>query len=80
MAKANKKLVKSGECNGCGICVTVCPTNTKQEKADDFNPNTAKLAIYVSNGGAVIDSETCSACGICTRNCPVGSLAVVETA
>ena len=76
MAK-DKKLVQSGNCNGCGICVTVCPTNTKLSKAEDFDINTSKLAISVTNGAAAVDYKTCIACGICTRNCPVGSLAMV---
>ncbi|MDD5474619.1 MAG: 4Fe-4S binding protein [Candidatus Methanoperedens sp.] len=76
MAK-DKKLVQSENCNGCGICVTVCPTNIKLGKAEDFNVDTAKLAITVSNGAAVIDSNACIACGICSKNCPVGSLAIV---
>ncbi len=77
MAK-DKKLAQSENCNGCGICVTVCPTNTKLSKAEDFNIDNAKLAIYVSNGSAVIDYEACIACGICSKNCPVGSLAMVQ--
>jgi len=76
MAK-DKKLVQSENCNGCGICVTVCPTNTKMSKSEDFDINKAKLAIHVTNGSAVIDYGACIACGICTRNCPVGSLAIV---
>ncbi len=76
MAK-DKKLVQSLNCNGCGICVTVCPTNIKLSKAEDFDVDKAKLAIFVTNGEAVIDSNTCIVCGICTRNCPVGSLAIV---
>jgi len=77
MAK-DKKLVQSDICNGCGICVTVCPTNTKMSKAEDFNVDTAKLAIFVSNGLAIVDYDSCIACGICTKNCPVGSLAMVQ--
>ena len=77
MAK-DKKLVQSGKCNGCGICVSVCPTNTKLSKAEDFNIDNAILAIHVSNGTAVVDYGTCIACGICTKNCPVGSLAMVQ--
>ncbi len=77
MAK-DKKLVLSGNCNGCGVCVAVCPTNTKLSKAEDFDINTAKLAIHVSNGAASIDYDVCIACGICTRNCPVGALEIVK--
>ena len=76
MAK-DKKLNQTGNCNGCGICVTVCPTNIKLSKSDDYNVDTAKLAIHVSNGLAVVESQTCIACGICTKNCPVGSLVIV---
>ncbi len=76
MAK-DKKLVQSGDCNGCGICVTVCPTNTKLSKDENLDLNNAKFAIYVSNGVAVVDYGTCIACGICTRNCPVGSLEMI---
>ncbi|MFA4936220.1 MAG: 4Fe-4S dicluster domain-containing protein [Candidatus Methanoperedens sp.] len=76
MAK-DKKLVQSLICNGCGICVTVCPTNIKLSKAEDFDVDKAKLAISVSNGVAIIYPDTCIVCGICIRNCPVGSLAIV---
>lgn len=76
MAK-DKKLVQSENCNGCGICVTVCPTNIKLSKAEDFDINNAKLAIGVTNGAALIDYDACIACGICSKNCPVGSLAIV---
>ena len=76
MAK-DKKLVISGNCNGCGICVTVCPTNTKMSKTEDFDINTAKLAIGVDNGVAFVDYDACIACGLCVRNCPVGTLEMV---
>lgn len=77
MAK-DKKLVQSGNCSGCGICVTVCPTNTKLSKAEDFDIDTANLAIHVTNGVAKVDSTACIVCGICTKNCPSGSLAIVQ--
>ncbi len=76
MAK-DKKLMQSDICNGCGICVSVCPQNMKLSKADDFDVNKAKLAIAVTMGAAVIDQNVCIACGICTRNCPVSSLTIV---
>lgn len=76
MAK-DKKLTQSDICNGCGICVSVCPTNIKLGKAGDFDINNAKLAISVTNGAAIINYDACIACGICTRNCPVSSLTIV---
>ena len=77
MAKEDKKLVLSEEdCIGCGICVTVCPTNIKQEKDINFDVDTEPRAIAVDNGQAVINDDLCIACGICTKNCPVDSLTI----
>ena len=77
MAKEDKRLVLEKEdCIGCGICVTVCPTNIKQEKDINFNVDTEPRAIAVDNGQAVINDELCIACGICAKNCPVDSLTI----
>ncbi len=77
MAKKDKRLVLAEEdCIGCGICVTVCPTNIKQEKDINFDVDIEPRAIAVDNGMAAINYELCKACGICTRNCPVNSLTV----
>ena len=80
MAKANKKIVQSDKCTGCGICDSVCPINTKLEKKDEFDHDSAKLAIRVRNGQAIVDDEICISCGSCVRNCPVESLSIVEIA
>lgn len=78
MAKNDtKKLINEDSCIGCGICVSVCTINTKLSKADDFNPDTADLAIVINNGAAVI-GDSCITCGICLKTCPIGSLSVVE--
>ncbi|MDD2438723.1 MAG: 4Fe-4S dicluster domain-containing protein [Methanosarcinaceae archaeon] len=77
-AKKNKKIVQSEKCIGCGVCVSVCPINTKLEKKEDFEPEKAELAIRVVNGKAVIEEEFCIRCGACARICPVESLSVVE--
>jgi 4Fe-4S ferredoxin len=77
MAKEDKRLVLAeADCIGCGICVTVCPTNIKQEKDINFDVDAEPRAIAVDNGQAVIDYDLCKACGICTRNCPVNSLTI----
>ncbi len=77
MAKEDKKLVLEKEdCIGCGICVTVCPTNIKQEKDINFDVDSEPRAIAVDNGQAIINDDLCIACGICTRNCPVDSLTI----
>ena len=81
MAKAdkkNKKIVQSEKCIGCGICYSVCPVNAKLIKNDDFDPDTADLALRVIDGKAVIDDEFCVRCGACSKICPVESLTVIE--
>ncbi|MGP8321143.1 MAG: 4Fe-4S dicluster domain-containing protein [Methanosarcinaceae archaeon] len=80
MAKENKKIVQSEICIGCGICDSVCPINTKLAKKDDFNHDTAKLAIRVRDGSAIVNEDTCIACGSCVRSCPVESLSIVVVA
>ncbi|AKB73703.1 Ferredoxin [Methanosarcina lacustris Z-7289] len=81
MAKAdkkNKQIVQSEKCIGCGICYTVCPVNAKLMKNDDFDPETAELAIRIIDGMAIISDEVCIRCGACSRICPVESLTIVE--
>jgi 4Fe-4S ferredoxin len=76
--KKNKKIVQSKKCVGCGICYSVCPVNAKIVKSDDFDPDTAELAIKIINGMAVIDDEICVRCGACSKICPIESLKIVE--
>ncbi|MCS3923090.1 indolepyruvate ferredoxin oxidoreductase subunit alpha [Methanosalsum natronophilum] len=80
MAKKNKRVEQAEEiCIGCGICVSICPVNNKVEKKnDDFNPDTAKLAIKVYSGKAFVDQDTCIKCGSCVKICPVDSLSLIE--
>lgn len=81
MAKAdkkNRKIVQSEKCIGCGICYSVCPVNVKIMKSDEFDPETAELAIRIIDGVAVINDEACIRCAACSKICPVESLAVIE--
>lgn len=76
--KKNKKIVQSKKCIGCGICYSVCPVNIKAMKSDDFDPDTAELAIRIINGVAILNDESCIRCGACSRTCPIESLKIVE--
>ena len=81
MAKAdkkNKKRVRSKKCIGCEICYSVCPVNTKAMKSDDFDPDTAELAIQIINGMAILNDKVCIRCGACSKTCPIESLKIVE--
>ena len=81
MAKADKKskkIVQSKKCVGCGICASVCPVNAKLMKSEDFDPETAELAIRILDGVAIISDEICVRCGACSKICPVESLTVVD--
>lgn len=55
--------VKQERCNGCGECVSVCPSN----------------AFHLEGGRAVIDEALCAGCQVCVDTCPRGAIVVVET-
>ena len=48
-------------CNGCGICVDVCPHEVFE---------------IVEKKARIIDRDACMECGACALNCSVGSLTV----
>ena len=48
-------------CNGCGMCVSVCPHGV----------------FHIENGKAkVMDRDACMECGACARNCPSEAVTV----
>lgn len=53
------------KCNGCGICVTLCPT-----KALQLGP-VIEIATGLDAPPVLIDLEACVFCGMCAAFCPV---------
>jgi 4Fe-4S ferredoxin len=47
-------------------------------KSDDFDPDTAELAIQIINGMAILNDKVCIRCGACSKTCPIESLKIVE--
>ncbi len=61
----NKKVttvINADKCNGCGLCLTVCPCQT----------------ISIKNGKAVITGKESLGCGHCEAICPQGAIKVEE--
>lgn len=50
--------VDRDRCNGCRVCVTVCPYG----------------AIEIAEGKARVNEVLCEGCGACTASCPVGAI------
>ncbi len=50
--------VDSSKCNGCGVCLGVCPTK----------------AIDKHDGGIIVNAISCNGCGLCVPQCPLGVL------
>jgi len=50
--------VDRDRCNGCRICISICPYD----------------AIELSEGRAVVNEAKCEGCGACTAACPVGAI------
>ena len=51
---ANKQLIISFLCKGCGTCVETCPSS----------------ALRLENGTAIVDKKSCLLCGYCNPVCP----------
>ena len=53
-----KPILNVDKCDGCGSCISVCPTQ----------------AISLTSAKAVVNKVSCNGCGICIPYCPKGAL------
>jgi len=59
LAKQPIPLIDPARCDGCGLCVRVCPTG----------------ALAVQDGKAVVATpEVCNYTGLCEAACPTGAI------
>ena len=76
-------------CNGCGMCVTVCPHRVFEvanRAATDGNGSCQDCGACLdsddclfetsSRKAAIIDRDACIECGACALNCPVDAIRV----
>ncbi len=54
-------VLDESKCNGCGMCVTVCPQ---------------EVLTLEERRARIVDRDGCMECGACARNCPSGAIAV----
>jgi NAD-dependent dihydropyrimidine dehydrogenase PreA subunit len=50
-----------GKCNGCGMCVEVCPH---------------EVYTIEDRKAVIVDRDACMECGACAMNCPVEAIQV----
>jgi len=69
-------------CNGCGLCVDVCPNlvlDIEERKVRVLNPGVC-LGIKAKQLCRVCQPQTkiCAGCVACVRNCPTGAISIIE--
>jgi 4Fe-4S ferredoxin len=57
-----------GKCNGCGLCVEICPTRCMELG------NVPEIASGLDAPAIMIDGENCCFCGMCAGLCPLRAL------
>ncbi len=55
------------KCQGCGVCVDICPSQALEMPQGDIGERTDRL---------VINQDVCIYCGACANSCPVEALTV----
>ena len=73
--------INSKLCDGCGICVAVCPSYVLVIKgiAEAENPE-ACLGIRAKQlcSTCIATEEVCMGCVACVRNCPYAAIEILE--
>jgi Fe-S-cluster-containing hydrogenase component 2 len=57
-----KALTDPQKCNGCGLCISICPFGARYEK----------------DSLVVADIQACFGCGLCRHKCPQGAISMKE--
>jgi len=56
-------------CNGCGLCVSICPTKAIEWVSEEVEKKDRKLKVFISR---------CCFCSQCVEICPVDALAMTD--
>jgi formate hydrogenlyase subunit 6/NADH:ubiquinone oxidoreductase subunit I len=57
------------KCNGCGLCVQICPTKAIEFLSEDVPRRERKAKVFISR---------CCFCSQCVEICPVSALAMTD--
>ena len=64
-------VVTTGDCNGCGKCVNVCPVEA-------MSLVSANDPLKKKKKKAVLNEDICLGCGLCVRSCSSGKIHLIE--
>ena len=64
-------VVTTGDCNGCGKCVNVCPVEA-------MSLVSANDPLKKKRKKAVLNEDICLGCGLCVRSCSSGKIHLIE--
>ena len=60
-------IIRMERCNGCGACVTACPTQAVEMRAGEDGTEARPV---------IVRPEACVYCGDCEEMCPEGAIAL----
>ncbi|MFH0897176.1 MAG: 4Fe-4S binding protein [Candidatus Bathyarchaeota archaeon] len=69
-------------CDGCGTCVSICPSSVLKVSGGKARAENPELCLGINAKQlcsiCILTEETCTGCVVCVRNCPVAAIEILK--
>lgn len=74
--------IDSKSCDGCGVCVSVCPSSVLKISRGKVRVDNSEACLGIRArqlcSTCLEEEERCRGCVVCVRNCPTSAIEILE--